>query len=274
VRPQRADIAIPPFPPGADWVGAEPPAIERVAAAEPVLVHFFDFAQLNSVRALPYLAEWHRRYSDHGLTVVGVHLSRYPFTDDRAEIEAALPRLEIDWPVVRDADRSIARDYGAQGWPSLFLWSQGGALRWYHLGEGEYGPTEEAIRDALAEGEADVLSMPPLMEPIRPTDAPGAEVAVPTEEHFPASRGKSWRASDGDAALELDYEAGGAYLTAEGNGVVDVWVDGKPRDAIEIPGSGLHPMTEHGRHKRHSLALEPSPGLAIHSVQFAPALPS
>ncbi len=221
--------------------------------------------------------EWRRRYSDHGLTVVGVHFSRYPFTDDRAEIEAALPRLEIDWPVVRDADRSIARDYGAQGWPSLFLWGQGGALRWYHLGEGEYGATEEAIREALAEREgngADVLAMPPVMEPLRTTDAPGAEVAVPTEEHFPGSRGKPWRASDGDAALELEYEAGGAYLTAEGTGVVDVWIDGKPQDALEVGFSGVHPVIEHQSHERHSLALEPSPGLAIHSIQFAPGNPT
>ena len=28
------------------------------------LVHFFDFAQLNSVRTLPYVGEWARRYGD------------------------------------------------------------------------------------------------------------------------------------------------------------------------------------------------------------------
>ena len=201
MRPQRADIAIPPFPPGADWIGAEPPAIERVAAAGPVLVHFFDFAQLNSIRALPYLVEWRRRYSDHGLTVFGVHLSRYPFTDDRAEIEAALPLLEIDWPVVRDADRSIARDYGARGWPSLFLWGQGGALRWYHLGEGEYGATEEVIREVLAEGEegaADVLAMPPVMEPLRATTRPARRW-----RSRPRSTSRAQGASRGARATEM-----------------------------------------------------------------------
>src|SRR5688572_26993922 len=115
LRPPRADIAIPPFPEGTEWIGDEPGTVERIAARSPVLVHFFDFAQLNSVRALPYLVEWHRRYAEHGLTVFGVHLARYPFTDDLAEIEGALGRLGIDWPVARDADRTIWRDYGGQG---------------------------------------------------------------------------------------------------------------------------------------------------------------
>ena len=245
-----------------------------LAAKGPVLVHFFDFAQLNSVRAMPYLVEWRRRYADRGLSVLGVHLARYPFTDDSAAIESALGPLKIDWPVARDSDQGIRRDYGAQGWPSLFLWSRGGALRWYHLGEGEYAATEEAIREALAEGDdgADVLSLPPLMEPLRPSDAPGAGVAVPTEEWAPSSRGP-WRAAEGDESLELEYEAGGAYVTAEGSGVVRLWLDERPLDPVTIERSGLHPLIEHERHERHSLALEPSGDLAVHSVQFAPAPP-
>ena len=275
LRPPRADIAIPPFPAGTEWIGDQPGAVERIAARAPVLVHFFDFAQLNSVRALPYVVEWRRRYAEHGLTVLGVHLARYPFTDDAAEIEAALGRLGIGWPVARDADKTIARDYGAQGWPSLFLWGRGGVLCWYHLGEGDYAATEEAIREALAEDSgdgADVLSMPPLMEPLRLTDAPGAEVVVPTEESFPGFRGKPWRAGEHGESIELTYEAGGAYLTAEGSGDVLVWLDGKPRDAIRIERSGLHPIAEHARHEKHSLALEPSHGLAVHSIQFAPGV--
>jgi hypothetical protein len=239
-----------------------------------VLVHFFDFAQLNSVRAMPYVAEWRRRYADRGLTVLGVHLARYAFTDDTEAMQAALPGLGIDWPVARDSSKQIARDYGAQGWPSLFLWSRGGALRWYHLGEGDYAATEEAIREALAEAEADVLDLPPLVEPLRPSDVPGAQVAVPTQEHAPGSRGKPWRSGEHGESIELEYEAGGAYLTAEGSGSVLVWLDGEPRDALEIRASGLHPIAEHAHHERHALALEPSPGLAIHSIQFAPAPPA
>ena len=264
MRPPRADIAIPPFAAGTEWIGDEPTAVERIAASGPVLVHFFDFAQLNSVRALPYVVEWRSRYADRGLNVLGVHLSRYPFTDDAAAIEASLPALGIDWPVARDSSRSIWRDYGGEGWPCLFLWGRGGALRWYHLGEGDYAATEEAIREAVVEaGEdgADVLGMPPVMEPLRATDAPGAEVVVPTPELVPEA-----------VPVTIDYEAGGAYATVEGSGELSVRLDGAEVGPVAVERSGLCAVAEHPAHERHSLSLDASNGVTVHSVQFAPGL--
>ena len=37
-----SDIAVPPFPPGTEWIGAEPGAVERICARGPLLVHFVD----------------------------------------------------------------------------------------------------------------------------------------------------------------------------------------------------------------------------------------
>ena len=43
------------LPPRLRWLNVErTPVLAELTAAGPVLVHFFDFAQLNSVRALPY----------------------------------------------------------------------------------------------------------------------------------------------------------------------------------------------------------------------------
>ena len=47
---------------------------------------FFDFAQLNSVRTLPYLSEWNRRYRPSGLTVLGVQSPRFPFGAEREAV--------------------------------------------------------------------------------------------------------------------------------------------------------------------------------------------
>jgi hypothetical protein len=192
-----------------------------------------------------------------------VHLSRYPFTDDPDAIGASLPDLGIDWPVARDSRQLIRRDYGAQGWPSLFLWGRGGALRWYHLGEGDYAATEEAIRDALAEGAdgGDVLSMPAVMEPLRPSDAPGAEVVVPTPELVP----------DG-LPVAIDYEAGGAYATVEGSGELAVRLDGSEVGPIAVERSGLSTVAEHPAHEGHSLEVDASSGVTVHSLQFAPGI--
>ena len=62
MRPERDNIAAPELPRRVA-LARTPSARRRCAeltAAGPVLVHFFDFAQLNSVRALPYAIEWDR----------------------------------------------------------------------------------------------------------------------------------------------------------------------------------------------------------------------
>jgi hypothetical protein len=272
VRPRRSDIAAPEFPPGTRWIADRPARMAALAAAGPVLVEFFDFAQLNSVRALPYVSEWGRRYADAGLTVIGVQAPRFPFGADPAAVAAGLDRLGIGFPVAVDGEREIWLDYGCQGWPSLFLWGRGGALRWYHFGEGEYLATEEAIQQELRETDA-LREPPPPMEPLRDTDAPGARVMPPTPELFPAGEGEPWAVDDGDTELALDYEAGGAYLTAEGSGRLGIGLDGAAREPVAVHGAGLYELATHPRHERHSLLLRPDPGLRIWSVSFAPGIP-
>ena len=58
VRPDRPDIAAPELPPRLRWAGEAPGSMAEMTAGGPVLVWFFDFAQLNSVRTLPYVVEW------------------------------------------------------------------------------------------------------------------------------------------------------------------------------------------------------------------------
>jgi hypothetical protein len=244
-----------------------------LVASRPVLVHFFDFAQLNSVRTLPYLRAWHDRYSSDGLAVVGVHSPRFPFTQDYAVVADATERLEIRWPVIVDREFSVWRLYEPHGWPALFLWARGGALRWYHLGEGDYAGTEEAIREELA-GAGNGHEWPPLVEPLRPSDAPDAQVIPPTHELFPGgSTEEPWPKSEADRVLELQYEAGGAYAATDGEGEIAIRLDGNALDQVRIRDPGLQELTSHERTERHALTLEVSPGLRIYSIQFAAGIP-
>jgi len=236
-----------------------------------VLVHFFDFAQLNSVRALPYVVAWRRRYGDGGLAVLGVHSPRFPFTASAAAVEAALPALEIDWPVAVDDSHAIWRDYGCRGWPSLFLWARGGTLAWHHLGEGDYEGTEAAIRESLGEPDG----WPEPLAPLRATDAPGARVFPPTPELFPGGAPQTpWPPSDRGGArdpLVIDYEAGGAFAAVDGSGELRVRLDDAPEAPIAIERPGLVALAEHDGHERHRLVVAPNPDVRIYSLQFAPA---
>ena len=83
--------------------------------------------------------------------MIGVQAPRFPFGADPATVAAGLARLGVEFPVAIDAERELWHAYGCEGWPSLFLWSLGGALAWFHFGEGEYLATEEAIQEELRE---------------------------------------------------------------------------------------------------------------------------
>jgi hypothetical protein len=273
VRPGRPDIAVPELPAGIRWIGGEPTSMPKLAARRPVLVHFFDFAQLNSVRALPYIREWQRRYAGAGLTVLGVQAPRFPFGADPAVVGIGLERLGVSHPVAIDADREMWFDYGCEGWPSLFLWGQGGVLRWYHFGEGEYAATEEAIQEELRQTEAPG-DLPALLEPLRATDAPSAAVMPPTPELFPGGEGAPLAVCRGSETLELPYEAGGAYATIEGRGEIRLACDDGPGQRIAVEGAGLYELATHPRHEAHRLNLDFVGGeMSIWSVSFAPGVP-
>jgi hypothetical protein len=271
VRPPRDDIAMPMIPSGIAWIGPRPQPSALLAADGPVLVHFFDFAQLNSVRTLPYVEEWHHRYAEAGLTVLGVQAPRFPFGADTEVVDAGLRRLGISFPTAADSGRELWLAYGCEGWPCLFLWGRGGVLRWFHFGEGEYQATEEAIQDELRALDA-LSTLPQPMTPLRPTDEPGATVIGPTPELFPAE-GRPWtRAEDGEG-FTVEYEAGGASATVEGEGELALTLDGERLSPVAISGAGLYELAEHPHHGRHVLAIDLSGDVRIWSVSFAPGLP-
>jgi hypothetical protein len=271
--PEQDNIAAPDLPASLSWIGEEASSMPSLTAAGPVLVHFFDYAQLNSVRTLPYLSEWDRRYREAGLTTIGVQAPRFPFGADRASVAAGLRELEIDLPVAIDAERELWHAYGCKGWPSLFLWSTGGSLGWFHFGEGEYLGSELAIQDELRQLDA-LRSLPEPMEALRPSDAPGAMVMPPTDELFPSgSWERAWRSGEDGEELAVAYAAGAAYATVEGEGQVALSLDGGAPTTLEVDGPALYVLAEHERHEGHSLELHPTPGLRVWSVSFAAGVP-
>jgi hypothetical protein len=260
---------VPPFPPRLEWVGERPPPVERLCALGPLLVHFLCALDLNSVRTVPYLVAWHERYASRGLTVLGIDSPRFAPSGERDKLVAALARLEIRFPVAIDAEYRAWRAYGCRGWPSLFLWGLGGALQWFHFGEGEYQATEEQIAALVADGE----QMEPLA-PLRPGDAPGARVIPPTPEVFPGgSPSQPWSAATGEERLTVEYDAGGAAVSMDGRGELRWSIDDEPQAPISIDAPGVYELGSHPRHGRHRLELRPSSGLSVYSIGFPAGVP-
>ncbi len=157
---------------GGYWVNSEPLSIASLQG-KAVLIDFWDYTCVNCIRTLPYVIEWHRRYSVHGLVVVGVHAPEFSFAKDLEGVKSAIESFGIEHPVVMDNGYSIWQAYANRYWPAKYLVDKAGYIRFHHYGEGAYSEVEQAIQTLLHEISPE-LDLPELMPPVRESDRPGA----------------------------------------------------------------------------------------------------
>ena len=100
---------------------------------------------------IPQLRDWHAKYENDGLTIVGVHSPEFSWEKPYDKVEAATRGLGVKYPVVQDNDFAIWRRYSNWAWPSTVIVDRKGIIRYTHIGEGAYGETEQVIRRLLAE---------------------------------------------------------------------------------------------------------------------------
>ena len=245
--PSDASIVAPPFPRKLPWHNVAMLRMEQ-QRGRPVLVEFWDFCRINSLRTIPYVQAWHERYEADGLRVIGVHTGGFACSRDPEAIGAAVRRLGITYPVVCDDELQIWDYYGNQGWPARYLWDRELSLFSLHYGEGAYEETEREIQELLG------VTREPLA-PVRPEDAPGVLLPPQTEDQWGAYSGP--------------YEAGAVHLVVDGAGTVQV-------NGAELPvdGCGVRTVVEHARHTAGVLAIEPGDGVQVLQTCFTPGLPA
>ena len=169
---ERGPVRAPEFPKGLTWLQGGPLAMSDLRG-RPVLIDFWDYTCLNCLRTLPYLKEWHRRYAEHGLTIVGVHAPEFSFAHNVEHVRKAVAEHGIEYAVAVDNEFAVWQAYANRYWPAKYLVDREGYLRAYHFGEGGYGETESQVQALLKEAFPEAV-LPAIMEPVRDTDRPGA----------------------------------------------------------------------------------------------------
>jgi thiol-disulfide isomerase/thioredoxin len=145
-----------------------------------VLVNFWTYSCINSLRELPYMKGWAAKYKDAGLVVIGVHTPEFSFETERANVDAALADLQIAYPVAIDSNRIIWQSFNNEYWPADYIVDGKGRIRYHHFGEGEYGEAERVIQQLLRENGAVGLDESPA-----PIPAQGIEVPPSTNVRSP-----------------------------------------------------------------------------------------
>ena len=196
---------------GAFWFNSDPIPLGALRGFA-ILVDFWDYACQNCLRSLPYVQEWHRRYADKGLVVIGVHTPQFPFGNDPLNVRSALEKLNIRHPVVMDNDFLIWNGFRNTVWPTRYLVDRNGFIRVVQEGEGSYENFEHSIQSLITEaGYHDDL--PLVMEPIRESDRAGTVCYRATREVLTGwQRGTIGNVEGYAPESTLRYEDPGYYL--------------------------------------------------------------
>ena len=145
----------PEFDGGGAWINSEPLRLSDLTGqGKVVLVDFWTYGCFNCQNTLPYVKQWWEKYKDQGLVIVGVHTPEFGSERVLANVQDAVARAEIGWPVVQDNDYAIWRAYGNNYWPRFYLVDHRGRIVYDHIGEGAYAETDHRIAAALEAAKA------------------------------------------------------------------------------------------------------------------------
>ena len=133
------------------WLNVDAPLRLADLRGKVVLLEMWTFGCYNCQNVMPSLKEWHDKYKDQGLVVIGNHYPEFSYEADLGNLKAAIERFEIEYAVAEDNTGATWRAYQNRYWPALFLIDKQGHIRYVHIGEGRYKETEENIKALLEE---------------------------------------------------------------------------------------------------------------------------
>jgi thiol-disulfide isomerase/thioredoxin len=247
-----------------------------------VLVNFWTYSCINSLRELPYLKAWAAKYKDAGLVVIGVHTPEFEFERDRENVKEAVSELGINFPVPIDSDHAIWSAFGNQYWPANYFIDGRGRIRAHRFGEGAYEESERVIQRLLRENDAQSLDSETVTNTASGVEAPPSEDVLSPETYAGYERTERF-ASRERLAHDSTRTYGPPLAPALNHwGLSGLWSAGPEHDSLQAASGrvvfrfharDLHMVlgpARHGRPIRFKVALNGVAPGDEHGVDCAP----
>jgi len=149
LQPLKTPYAAPEIAGIGAWFNTRNPVALAGLKGKVVLVDFWTYSCINCVRTLPYVTAWHERYKNDGFTVVGIHTPEFPFEREVENVQNAVVKHRITYPVGMDNDWATWKAFKNRYWPAHYLIDRDGRVVYTHFGEGNNDVTENNIRYLL-----------------------------------------------------------------------------------------------------------------------------
>ncbi|NBX02653.1 MAG: thioredoxin family protein [Alphaproteobacteria bacterium] len=254
------------------WINSEPQTIAALRG-KVVLVDFWTYSCINCIRTLKHINAWNEKYREQGLVILGVHSPEFEFEKERANVQKAVTKWGIQYPVALDNHMATWTNFSNRYWPAHYLINKEGQVVYTHFGEGKYDVTENNIRYLLGlsdaasaiEKEKGVVSgqtPETYLGYARAKNFTGeiqegvAEYALPeklSSNHWALSG--TWKieaeritSQSANASLQLRFTAKKVFLvlgTATGKPIsVTLKLNGQPAGKVMVDSHNLYPLIE------------------------------
>jgi thiol-disulfide isomerase/thioredoxin len=216
------------------YINTEGIKVKDLIGKKVVMIDFWTYSCINCQRTTPFLNAWYEKYKDQGLEIIGVHTPEFDFEKKYENVQDAVDRFGIKFPVVLDNDFSTWQAYENRYWPHKYIIDIDGFIVYDHIGEGGYEETEMKIQELLNE-RTRVLGMED--EISTGTVSPEAEKVNTNQPQSPEIYFGAWRnerLGNGIRGIEGNYtfEAPGEFVQSV------LYLDGKWRIAREFAENG------------------------------------
>jgi thiol-disulfide isomerase/thioredoxin len=132
------------------WINSKPLTAKELKG-KVVLVDFWTYSCINCLRSLPYTEAWAQKYKDSGLVVIGVHTPEFDFEQQLPNVQKAVQKFGITYPIALDSNHPIWDAFHNEYWPAHYFIDAKGKVRFEHFGEGDYDQSERWIQELLQE---------------------------------------------------------------------------------------------------------------------------
>lgn len=114
-----------------------------------LLVEMWTFGCSNCKARIPHNQALYAATSRDDFDIIGVHAPEFSFEAEIPNIEDAIERLGVTWPVAIDTNKENFRAWqegGRRFWPRTYVIDQNGDIRYDHIGEGRYEELAQTVQ--------------------------------------------------------------------------------------------------------------------------------
>lgn len=132
------------------WINSPPINISKLRGRV-VIVDFWTYSCINCIRTIPFLNALQSTYGKDGLVIIGVHTPEFQFEHNLTNVEDAVKRFNITYPVALDNNYSTWDAYGNEYWPADYVIDKNGNIRYESFGETptSFNQTQQIVRAML-----------------------------------------------------------------------------------------------------------------------------